>query len=266
MAQGSIIKRQGKSGVTYAIRFRDQTGKRHYKVIGPRKGDAKRALAQVMTQVNKGEWRSLPDISFTELAGKWLGLKKTQVRPKTYQVYEQYLKLRLIPYFGRHRLKGITQEAVEKFAAHLSGDERLAPDTAGKTITILKSVLFKGVQWGYLSQNPAQHVKKPKVPKYKMDFLVPEEIKILIDATDSSYRCLIMTACLTGARLGEILGLKWGDIDFESERVFIRRTLQQGKFYESKSATSRRAVVVAPLLIQALKQHQHNMERHCKTW
>ncbi len=64
MAHGSIIKIKGKGGTTYAIRFYGPNGKRQYKTIGPRNGDAERALRQMLGQVDRGEYRPVLDITF----------------------------------------------------------------------------------------------------------------------------------------------------------------------------------------------------------
>lgn len=89
-----------------------------------------------------------------------------------------------------------------------------------------------------------------------MAFLGPDEMRRLIDATAERHRPLIMTACYTGMRQSEILGLKWEDIDWQSAKIYVRRTLQQGKFYEPKTQSSRRTVVVPPVLLEALRVHQ----------
>jgi len=162
---------------------------------------------------------------------------------------------RLIAAFGDVKVKHISNEEAERFIACLQ-KEGLAPATNGRTLTILKGIFEKGSQWGYLTQNPARYIKKPQVPKKEMAFLSPEEMKRLIAATDERHRTLIMTACYTGMRQSEVLGLAWGDIDWQSGKIYVRRVLQQGRFFEPKTQTSRRAVIVPPVLVEALRIHQ----------
>ncbi len=254
MARGSIIKVKGKSGTTYAIRFYGPDGKRQYKTIGQRRGDAERALRQILGQVDRGEYRPVPDITFAALAEKWLELKQVHVRPKALASYKSHVK-RLVTGFGDYKVKDISSEMAECFFAGLQG-EGLAPATNGRALTILKSILEKGCQWGYLSRNPAAYIRKPTVPKNEMDWLDPKEMRRLIAAADERYRPLIMTACYTGMRQSEILGLKWGDVDWQSGKLYVRRVLQQGRFYEPKTQSSKRAVVVPPVLLDALRIHQ----------
>lgn len=253
--QGSIIKIEGKTGTKWAIRFIDQEGRRRYKTIGARKVDAQKALTEIMGQVHKGEYRELPDITFKEFAAKWLSAHAANVRPKTLASYEQHLRGHISPYFGPRKLKGITVEDAEAFKAHLI-EGGVSPATAGKVLFTVKTVLTQAVRWKYLRENPAQFVKRPHRTRPEMDCLKAAEIVRLLDAIDRRHYALMATACFTGLRQGELLGLKWEDIDFINSRIFVRRTLQDGKFYEPKSATSKRSVSVPGAVIDALKEHQ----------
>ncbi len=253
--RGSIIKRKGKNGIRYAIRFIDQEGKRHYKTAGTRKVDAEKALATALTQVHHRDYRELKDISFKNMAVKWLAAHAANVRPNTLASYREHLEKRIIPYFGDRKLRNISTEDIEVFKAHLMTQD-ISAATVGKHLCTLKMMLKTAMQWQYLSTNPAQFVKRPLHTKPEASFLLPGEVEQLIAATDTRYYCLMLTACMTGVRQGELLGLQWGDIDFANNRIYVRRTLQAGKFYEPKSAASRRSVSVPVPVIQALKEHQ----------
>ncbi|GFP29329.1 hypothetical protein HKBW3S44_00474 [Candidatus Hakubella thermalkaliphila] len=254
MASGCLIRRPTRKGVVWAVKFRDQERKQHFKTIGPKKKDAERVLAEVMREVHRGEYRELPNLSFAEFAKRWLEAQAANVRPKTLAGYRQHLKDRIIPYFGRYKLRSITTEMVEAFKARLM--EEISAATTGKHLCTLKMALKTAVVWKYLRENPAAYVKPPRHVKPEPEFLEPSEIQALIQATDPGYRCLIATACFTGLRQGELLGLIWGDLDFASGRIYVRRSLQGGILMEPKSAHSRRAVDIPPSLVQMLKEHQ----------
>lgn len=86
-----------------------------------------------------------------------------------------------------------------------------------------------------------------------MKILSPEQIRALIDAEpDQQYRTLYLTAIMTGARQGELLGLKWTDVDFDRRQVYIRRTFNHGRFFEPKKMGSARKIDMAPLLAKEL--------------
>jgi integrase len=82
--------------------------------------------------------------------------------------------------------------------------------------------------------------------------LTPPEIRRLLDAAHEPVRTLLLCAVLTGMRRGELLGLRWEDIDLEGHRIFVRRALWRGKFVTPKSRRSRRTIDLAPTLRAAL--------------
>lgn len=251
--RGSVRKR----GNNYLIRYYAD-GKQHWETIGPRKKEADAALAERLRQISRGEFRSLKDCPFTELCDKFLAIKKSQIRPRTYESYLASLK-QIKAYFGSANVRGITEEHVERFVASLSND--YAPETQAKTIMLLKAVFEAGVRWGYLGISPARFIKGPRLVRREAEFLEPHEIKLLIDSVDPRHRCLIMFLCLTGCRISEALSLRWSDVDFNAGRVFIRQVLQFSRhgdrcFFSPKTNASRRAIDLPDVLIQELKTHQ----------
>jgi len=250
----SIVKKNRRRKPAYFVVYRID-GKQLWKYAGQRRGDAEKLKAKIEHGIHTSTHQEMPDINFKELADKWLSLKKSEVRPKTFASYIPHIK-RQVEQFGSHKVKNINQEMVESWFAELKKKEAFSPETIGRGITLLKGVFRKGMQWGYLGRNPAEFIAKPKAQKTEVEFLEPDEIKRLIKEADPRYRCLIMFACLTGCRISEILGLRWSDVDFNSSRIFIRQTLQGSKFFEPKSAASRRAVDIPPIMVEALKIHQ----------
>jgi integrase len=176
---------------------------------------------------------------------------------------------RLIKEYGDRKVKPISQEEMEAFAANIStleykvidnqGKEKvkaISPATAGRCLTIAGAIFRAGQRWGYLNRNPAEFVRNPKASKAEIYFLEPDEIRRLIEATDPRHKCLIMFACLTGCRQSEILGLRWSDIDLMEGRAFVRQVLQGNQFFEPKTESSRRTVDLPEILVEELKQHQ----------
>ncbi len=250
----TISKRINKKKPSYYVVFRND-GKQIWKFAGNRRTDAEKLKTRIEHSLHTNTFRELPDINFRELSEKWLKLKVNEIRPKTLASYKPHVK-RLVEHFGSYKVKNIGQEQVEQWAMNLTSKDGFSPDTATRCITILKGIFRKGMQWGYLSRNPAEFVKRPQIKKHDADFLEPQEIRKLISETDKRYKALIMFASLSGCRISEILGLRWTDVDFNSGRVFIRQTLQGNKFFEPKTAASRRAIDIPPILIDELKTHQ----------
>ncbi len=122
---------------------------------------------------------------------------------------------------------------------------------------VLGSMMKRAVVWRYIRENPVQYVQRVKQVRQEIDYLIPDEIRRLLDASDDDYRPLYATAILTGARQGELLALQWGDLDLERGVMFIRRTYHfRYGFASPKSESGRRAVKVTPELAAILQAHK----------
>jgi integrase len=152
---------------------------------------------------------------------------------------------------GCTRLDEIALSQVREFVKAPLAKE-LAPATVLKATALLKEMFKHAVQWGYLDANPAQYVERPRVEIEEMQILTPPEIRRLLDVAEEPVRTLLLCAVVTGMRRGELLGLKWEDIDFDGNRIHVRRSLWRGKFVTPKSRRSRRAIDMAPTLKAAL--------------
>jgi len=120
----------------------------------------------------------------------------------------------------------------------------------------------------YITFNPVEEIKPFPLEHKEMDFLIPSEISSLLKHASEPFKTLFLMAILTGMRRGEILGLQWGDIDWNSNTIFVRRSLywlmkkesqgseQRWRFLEPKSKRSKRAIVMSPKLKEALEIHR----------
>ncbi|MHB0977663.1 MAG: tyrosine-type recombinase/integrase [Candidatus Aquicultorales bacterium] len=265
-----------KRGPSYYVVYRTPEGKQKWKKAGPSyKENALPLKTEIQKQLlTNGVYKEIKDTTFKGLAEKWLKLKKTKLRPKSYGSYEPMIlrivkgfdsegkivqegdrkKKKIHDGFGDRNPKTIQQEEIEEFAARML--EALSPDLTKRTLTLFKAICAKGIQWSYLNSNPVEYVEKPESPKPEMDYLSPDEMERLIKSTDNRYKCLITFACLTGCRQSEILGLRWSDVDFASGKVHIRQVYHGGRFDKPKTEKSRRAVLISPRLMEELKTHQ----------
>ncbi|MGQ9537769.1 MAG: tyrosine-type recombinase/integrase [Actinomycetota bacterium] len=261
----SIKKRGNIYYVTYYF-----AGKKRWRRAGPREADARRLKAKIEKAIYEGTYQEKENITFSELADKWLATKEGAVRPKTMATYKAHVN-RLKGHFGDIRVRSIGPEEAERFAASLMKAE-LKPATVARSLAILKAIMEAGVRWGYMAANPAAHIKRPRIPKAEVDYLEPEEVRRLLRAAaelDKRWsntghnrryltcrKTLLMFAILTGCRQSEILGLRWGDVDLEERKVYIRQVLQGGKFYPPKSEAGRRVIDIPPILAEELKAHR----------
>jgi integrase len=196
---------------------------------------------------------------FSGVADSWLASKKPDLRHTTHDQYRGHLENHLNPYFGHLKIHQVSFDLIERFKGG-SLDKGVTPPTLRNVLTTLGGVLKYAVRCRYIDYDPSREVVKPRgqsvhSEKDGMVILKPEEIQRLLgNADDHKARVLFMTAVLTGMREGELLGLQWGDINWRSCRVHVRRTFNHGHFYEPKSKTSRRKIDLAPELLGELKK------------
>lgn len=279
MAQGCIVKRcptcgnRAKAPCThkearYAIVYR--VGKKQrWEMVGPNRHIAERRLAQVMAEIHTGTFHQPKPILFCEFAQKWLReYAQGAVKPSTWETYRILIDHRLNPAFGNLPLSHLTPEEIQGFLASLLRDHKLAPKTANNTLILLKTILKYAKRWSYLRENPAQDIQRYRIEPKEMDFLNPEEIRLFLQNSDEPYRTLFLAALLTGMRRGELLALQWGDIDWNQNRIYVKRSIywrsKKDKdpnevswvFVTPKSRLSRRTIVMSPRLKEGLELHR----------
>jgi integrase len=251
---GAIRKR----GKQYAIRYYDAAGRRRWETIGPNLHEARQVLAERMWERRNAKFRlDRPPITMKEFAAKWdedyvtVQVRLGRMKESSAESCRSRLRLHVVPFFGQIRLDAITLPHVREFMKALLAKD-LSPKTVLNVMVVLKEMLKHAVQWGYLDANPAHYAERPRGEDQEMQILTRPEIRRLLDAADEPVRTLILCAVLTGMRRGELLGLRWEDVDLERHRLFVRRALWRGKFVTPKSRRSRRTIDLAPTLGAAL--------------
>lgn len=253
---GSIHKK----GKVYYIVFRlydSETGRRKQKWIpaGNSKRQAERQLTELMGEVHNGTFKELKKATFTQFAKLWIAsYAKTKTKPSTLQSYQDIINNHLIPVFGDFLLTDITTGMLQNYVAKRL--EKVKPKTVINEIVPIKMMFKHAMRWGYLKVNPSEYVERPRVEREEMEILIPEDIRLLLEHVTSKYRTLFLTAILTGMRRGEVLGLQWGDIDWNHNQIYVRRSLWKDQFITPKSKNSTRRIDMTPYLTMELKKHK----------
>ncbi len=251
MARGSVLRRGKNWYISFTFR-----GKRVMRVVGPSKREAERVLAERLEAVNKGTYRHLPKTTFRAFAEKWLReYCGTALKPSTLTGYRNWLQNHLIPFFGYMRLADITPENVQTYVSEKLDEGNLSPKSINNSLVPLKTMLTIAVRWGYLRSNPARYVKKAREEHQEMDFLTPDEARLFLENVSEEFYPFFLTAVMTGMRRGELLGLQWGDIDWENGTIQVRRSVWRGRFQTPKSKKSVRAIVMSDTLAHTLRKH-----------
>ena len=117
-------------------------------------------------------------------------------------------------------------------------------------------MLDHAVEWGYLTTNPAARVKPVKREIPEREALTIEEFHMVVQTGDDPWKLIIKMAGLTGLRRGEILGLRWGDVELERQRLHVRQTFGRHGFGHPKSRAGRRVVPLTPALVADLRRRK----------
>jgi integrase len=162
-------------------------------------------------------------------------------------------KNHLLPAFGRMRLDAIGPRDVDAFSARKK-EEGYDPNTVNNFLTVLRKTLAVAVDYEILTHVPKIRHLKTDPPKF--DFFDFEEADRLLAATEPACRTLVLVALRTGLRRGELMALRWEDVDLVARRLVVRRNYVRGKFTTPKSGRFR-TVDLSEQVVSALKAHRH---------
>ena len=244
----------------WVIDFYDTRGKRRWITMpkGTTKKKAHDKLQEVEDQLKKGIYipdRRIP--TFKEVAEDWIEYKKPNIRVSSLKMYEGHLKHH---FSGIDLLKvnRITTVTVEKFISSKQ-DAGMNITALRKLIVTFNQVMNYAVRHRYIDYNPVRDAERPrgrgKAKENHIRILNPSEIKAFLEAEeDLKYKTLFMLSIMSGARQGELLGLKWTDIDWFNNQIFIQRSFNEGAWYRPKSKTSKRKIDIGPAMMSQLKK------------
>jgi len=125
-------------------------------------------------------------------------------------------------WFGNLPMKELNQQKVEKFLAERMEEKHLSPATRNRHLAHLSSLFNRGKEWGLITDNPAQGIKPLRENGARTRFLDKEEIQLLLEAATEEFRPILLTALHTGMRRGEIIELRWPDVDFRNRIITIQ--------------------------------------------
>lgn len=173
-----------------------------------------------------------------------------------YEGYAETARRYILPALGNTRLTQLQPLDLERLYSEML-DRGLAPSTVRKTHNVTHAMLKHALYAGAIARNVADIARPPKLGGTEKRSLTPEQVKTLLAAADSQWRALIQLAIGTSLRQGELLGLRWQDIDLEGGTLQVRR--QWGRehvFREPKSRSARRTVDLPLPTVGALRGHK----------
>ncbi len=265
--QGSIQKRTGKRGTTWTVVVdlpRDPlTGKRRQKrVSAPTKRELEAQLAKTLHEVQSGSYVEPSRLTVAEFLDKWLAETAATVRPSTLDRYRRIIRLHILPTLGATPLPRLSALDVQAlYRATLAAGA--APGTVRLHHAVLRKALDQAVRWRLLTVNPCGAVDPPRAGHTERQTWDGAQARAFLTVTDADERhgAFFRLALLTGMRRGELLALRWADVDLDRGVLAVKRTVAPdgaGGWTENepKSASGRRQIALPPSAVAALRRHR----------
>ncbi len=217
-----VFQRKDRSG--WFVSFVDSAGKRRkQKVVASTRTQALNALRAIKTREERDSVlgvKSASDITTADLLKRYNRHQKTRIRPTTFVRLQGILDT-----LNTHlptKAKDITRLSVAEFIS--TRGESVAPGTIQKEVVVLKHALRLAVEWELLHQNAARGARLPKVAEGRTRYLSPAELKAALEAAPEWMRAPIALAAFSGMRRGEVLGLRWKDVDLPGRQLYLHET------------------------------------------
>jgi len=276
------IQRKGKKW--YAIVYdgvNPATGeyRRRWVQAGTRRGDAEKLLAELVKRSHRGETVVSEKLTLGQyLKERWLPVQEARLRTSTHDAYRRNIELHVIPALGKRQLDQLTPEDIDVFyAALLKGGRKkrpgekgpakgLAPKTVHNIHVMLNKALGDAARKGSVVRNVVALADAPSLQARKRPEIKAWEIDQLVGFLDAiaPHRMApaFCFAAHTGMRRGEVLGVRWRDLDLDAGRVSVRQSLVSVAYKISisdvKTGTSRRTIDIDDAVVQVLKDWHKN--------
>lgn len=264
--RGHIRKRGRKYSIVVDI-GRDHNNKRRQKWFSgyKTKKEAEQDLPRILNQIQNG-YKEPADITMEEYFNQWLSRKKNTVAPGTYEHYEAYMRKHIIPGLGRWKVNELDHFLIESFMDEVN-EKDLSQRSKKHIYRILSSALKNGRRYG-VKDGIMDGIEAPKVDRKEIEYWTQEEVqKFMANLKSKNHAMPIILALATGMRRGEILGLRWSNVDFENKKLYVTQQLKkdnQGKWILSpqlKTSTSYRTIDIDDDTTELLKKHEKQQEK-----
>jgi integrase len=254
-------------GARYVVVYRDSDG-RQRKQSCRTLAEAKTFKATVTADKSRGEIVRPSRVTVADYFAEWLpayhGRTSKGIKEQTKEGYADEMRRHVLPTLGRRRLADLGPRDIKRLAADLYA-EGLSDNSVRIALAPLRSMLADAFEDEVIRRNPAGGVSvtKPRTeitdggdeqPKVKA--LTPEELARLLAEIPEPHRLLFEVLAASGLRIGELLALRWQDVDFGRRRLLIRRRWYRGTYAAPKSKYGRRDVPLTETMTQRLWQRR----------
>lgn len=208
---------------------------------------------QIATGEYEREQRAQRIPTLEKFAERYLRHCAVDLKPSSYESKEAIVKIHLLAHLGDLPIDEIKTANVDDLAAALKA-RKLSPKTINNVLSVLRHMLTTAQDWELIETLP--RVRRLKVPPQRFRFLDFEVAARLVAAAEPDWRAMIVVALNTGLRLGELLALRWCDVDLQAGRIVVRRSVTVGQITTPKNGRERE-VPLNETARETLQAHRH---------
>lgn len=258
---GSVQSKKLKSGKYYYAVYITPNGKQRWERAGNARKSAEALLRRRELEIAEGTYgQEVQDVLFSQFYEDWFCAKTSALKETTIKSMESSFERHILPYFSDKRLSEITPLLIQDWINQVNNGNNISPATVGKCYRYLRSCLRQAYAWDSIRDNPCKSVVLPRSNHVELEFLEPEELRVLLSEAEEPYKTLYTLLALSGLRLGEALGLAWRHINFTGDFIQVERTWTfLGCFQSPKTPASRRAVPMLPTLSRVLRERYEEL-------
>lgn len=256
--EGSLFQRENGSWCAQITLADGRRLSRHFET----QREANRWRVETLKSQQDGMLPANREITIAQFFERWLeDVAKPSTRIRTYQSYRGLFRTHIQPALGTIRLADLRPEHLQRFY-----NAKLEAGLSARTVRylhgLLHHVLDQALKWGLVPRNVSEAATPPRQTRRSLQTLGPAEVQRLLDALhEDRLYALYLLAISTGMRQGEILGLRWTEVDLDGGTVRVVRAIQRikGQGYvvsEPKTERGRRAIALPKITVIALKERQ----------
>jgi integrase len=229
-------------------------------IYGKTRKEVADKLAAALADRNKGLTFDAEGLTVAEYLDRWLASTRDSVKPVSWERYRSNVRLHISPIIGNVKLAKLAPHHVQS----LYDEKRrtMSPASVRLIHGVLSAALKQAVAWRLIPENVAMATKRPKPQPVEIAPLSAEQAKALLRAVEGDrYESLYVLALTTGARIGELLALRWSDLDVDSSPAVLRieRTrsaAKEGPQFTSPKGNRGRIAHLTPRAAEALRSHR----------
>ncbi len=234
--------------------------------------EVEKVAIQFEDEVKNGLAGSQRSLKLVEFVPMYLDIKRDILSPRTFEYYSNIIDKVIIPLLGHMKISEIRSAHIQQFVRYLQRENPgTSPATIKKKLAILQSMLTQAVKLDIIPMNPAdaKRLTLPKMVTPKVEIFSKQEAAEMLECLEQEelqYQCLVLLAIMTGCRLGELIALKFSDIDYNMNKITIERSaykckgkpiaLKPPKDYEVRTITITDDCIELIKLLKAEKERE----------